>query len=183
MITLCLDTSYNHLVIALYQNDKLMDCYEEVCERNQSERIFPELIALFEKNNLKNEDINQIVISKGPGSYTGVRIAMTIAKIIGSLRKIPVYTISTLQLYKVNNASIMDAKGGKVFIGRSQDEILPLEEVLKIKKQYQWSGDVHLLDLNPVHFSISKQFIKKKSDWELVEDIDALVPQYLKEAI
>lgn len=108
---------------------------------------------------------------------------MTIVKIMGSLRKIPVYTISTLQLYKVNNASIMDAKGGKVFVGRDKDEILPLEEILKIKDQYQWSGDVHLLDLDSVEFSISNQFILKKAEWELVEDIDALVPQYLKEVI
>lgn len=183
MITLCLDTSYKHLVIAIYRDENLLAAYENICERNQSERIFPEMIELFNQNNLKNTDIDQIVIAKGPGSYTGVRIAMTIAKIIGSLRKIPVYTISTLQLYKVYSASIIDAKGGKVFIGREKDELVSIEEVLKFKDQYLWSGDVHLIGKEEVHFSIVSQFMEKRSEWELVEDIDALVPQYLKEVI
>lgn len=184
MITLCLDTSYKHLVIVLMQDQTIIDHYEAVCERNQSERIFPELLALLAKNHINQNDIKNIVITTGPGSYTGVRIAMTIAKVFGSLKKINVYTISTLQLYKAFDMSVIDAKGGKVFVGyENQDQLLTIEDAKQLAKNKVVSMDAQLLDQQPATFSIATQFLKTKANWQLVTDIDALVPVYLKEAI
>lgn len=183
MITLCMDTSYKDLVIALYKDEILIDVYEEKSERQQSEKVFPVLQGLFEKNNLTVDDISQIVISDGPGSYTGVRIAMTIAKLMASLKKIDLYTISTLQLYKVYDISIIDAKGGKVFVGADEDYLLPIEEARQIAQNKKVTQDAYLVDEQPEMFSIAEAFLLKKALWKKVDDVDALVPRYLKEAI
>lgn len=183
MITLCIDTSYKHLVIALYKEDTLLDAYEQLCERNQSEMVFPIIDEIFRKNNLTPNDIKSVVITKGPGSYTGVRIAMTIAKILCSLNKLPLYTISTLELYKVKDFSIIDAKGKKVFVGGDHEQLMTIEEAKKLPLEWIGSGDTHLIDREGIAFSIAQQFINKKYLWEKVEDVDALVPTYLKEAI
>lgn len=183
MITLCIDTAYKALVIALYQDETLIDYYEENAERKQSEQVFPTLQMLFEKNNLTVDDIKEIVISDGPGSYTGVRIAMTIAKIMASLKPITLYTISTLQLYKVFDVSVIDAKGGKVFLGADKDYFLPIAEAQAYVQNKKVTIDAHLFDLAAQPFSIAKAFMLKKAEWKKVEDVDALVPRYLKEAI
>lgn len=183
MITLCLDTSYRHLAIALLKENTIIDCYEEICERKQSEHIFPILINLLQKNQISPENIDEMVITKGPGSYTGIRIAMTIAKIFGSLQNKKIYTVSTLQLYKAYDVSIIDAKGGKLFVGHENDECLLIEDVKKLCKGKKVTGDTAIIDYPEVMFSICDQFLNKKSEWKLVEDIDALVPNYLKEAV
>ena len=99
MITLCMDTSHIYLVLALIRDDQVIARVQEECWKKQSEEIFPQLIGMMKKVQLEPEDIDQIVISEGPGSYTGVRIAMTVAKVISALRRLPLYTVGTLQLY------------------------------------------------------------------------------------
>ncbi|MCK7483377.1 MAG: hypothetical protein M0C28_44820 [Candidatus Moduliflexus flocculans] len=42
--------------------------------------------------------LQSIILTEGPGSYTGVRIAMTVAKVLASVASIQAYTTTTLQL-------------------------------------------------------------------------------------
>ena len=50
-----------------------------------------EIYNIMKRNNIKKEDIDSIVVGIGPGSYTGVRIALTIAKTMGYVLKAKVY--------------------------------------------------------------------------------------------
>ena len=79
MKTLCMDTAHRYLVIGLYENDCLINAVSRPSWKRQSETIFPELIRLMDEAGWVSEDIDEIVITDGPGSYTGVRIAMSIA--------------------------------------------------------------------------------------------------------
>ena len=117
MITLCMDTSHIYLVLALIRDDQVIARVQEECWKKQSEEIFPQLIGMMKKVQLEPEDIDQIVISEGPGSYTGVRIAMTVAKVVSALRKLPLYTIGTLQLYagREDCRVLMDARGKRAY--------------------------------------------------------------------
>ena len=74
MITLCMDTSHIYLSLALIRDDEIIGEVQEECWKHQSEEIFPKLEEMLSKLSLKSDDIDQIVITKGPGSYTGVRI-------------------------------------------------------------------------------------------------------------
>lgn len=183
MLSLCLDTSYKHLVIAIYKDDNLIDNVEIESARKQSELLFPELENLLKKNNLTINNIDNIVVTKGPGSYTGVRIAMTFAKVIAAIKNINVYTISTLELYQIADVVLLDAKSDKVFIKEKEEKIISVSEAILFCNNKTVCGDTHLINRESEKIVITQQFIHKKHLWHKEENIDAIVPHYLKEAI
>ena len=99
MISLCMDSAYKNLIIGIYKDDKLLAGVAREAFKRQSETIFVELNALLAKTGLDYKDIDRVVITDGPGSYTGIRIAMTIAKVLCSQMHKELYCISTMQLY------------------------------------------------------------------------------------
>ena len=118
MITLCMDTSTQYLVIALIRDDQIVAKFQEKCWKKQSEELFPRLMDLMKEAGLEPEDIGQVVVSEGPGSYTGVRIAMTVAKVFCAMRNLPIATVGTLQLFagmEPRARVVLDARGGRVY--------------------------------------------------------------------
>ena len=95
----CMDTSHRHLVIALIEDQTVVAGCAIPSWKKQSETIFPKWIELMDQAGWQASQIGALVVSVGPGSYTGVRIAMTIAKVFATTRNVPLYTLSTLQLY------------------------------------------------------------------------------------
>ncbi len=183
MLSLCLDTSYKHLVIAIYKADSLIDNVEIESERKQSEMLFPEIEAIFKKNHLTINNINNIVVTKGPGSYTGVRIAMTFAKVMAAIRNINIYTISTLELYQIADVVLLDAKSDKVFIKEKEEKIISVSEAKQFCSNKTVCGDTYLINRDSEKIIIAHEFINKKHLWHKEENVDAIVPHYLKEAI
>ena len=64
-------------------------------------------------------DFDEMVITIGPGSYTGVRVALTIAKTLNATMNIKVKTVSSLKaMAGMKKAiSILDARSHKLFLG------------------------------------------------------------------
>ena len=120
MISLCMDTSYKKLVLVLIKDGQMIDFVEEDCFKKQSEVITQRLDDMLKKHDIRPLDVDEICVTKGPGSYTGVRIAMTIAKIMGAMAKIPVYTLSSLQLASGGLKQclvLMDARSKRAYYG------------------------------------------------------------------
>lgn len=190
MLTLCIDTAYKYLTCALIEDDKIICSYSAECFKRQSEEVFVVMNELLDKSNRKLLDIDSFCITKGPGSYTGVRIAMTIAKVIASLKKLDLYTISTLRLYAGLNSrtmTVMDARANRAYVGiYDKDDIILDDRVLEIDKidkdDYFVVGDGALIGAEDYMPNISECFLKTKSVWHKEEDIDHLVPSYLKES-
>jgi tRNA threonylcarbamoyladenosine biosynthesis protein TsaB len=61
-----------------------------------AEYLMPEISRLLEENNLKPEDLDLIAVSRGPGSFTGLRIGMATAKGIAAGSNVPMISIPTL---------------------------------------------------------------------------------------
>lgn len=189
MITLCMDTSHVFLVLALIKDDQLIASVQEECWKKQSEQIFPKLIALCETAGVEPDDISQAVISKGPGSYTGVRIAMTVAKVFCAMKKIPLYTIGTLQLYAGNETCrvLTDARGKRAYTniyeeGRALEEDSVLENDA-IKEAYHGEkiiGDGHLIGCEDCWPDIAENFLKTEALWQKADNVHLVVPEYLK---
>ena len=74
MKTLCLDSAHKYLVIGLYENDRMICGTANLSWKRQSETIFPELMRLMKEAGWDSDDVNEVVITDGPGSYTGERI-------------------------------------------------------------------------------------------------------------
>jgi len=187
---LCMDTCYKDLSLTLIDNNSIVDSYNSECFKKQSEMIMVELDNLMKKNNLKLQNLDGICISYGPGSYTGVRIAMTVAKVIASQLKIKLYVISTLRLYAnnaKNTAVIMDARAKRCYFGIYDVDKIILEDTIITNEEisnyqdYNFVGDLHLIDLEDHFYNVSECFLNTKDYWIEVENIDAVKPRYLKE--
>ena len=187
MITLCMDTSHTWLVIGLIKDDQVIGKVQEKCWKKQSEELFPRLTALMNDCRLQPEDIDQIVISKGPGSYTGVRIAMTVAKVFCAMADKPIYTVSTLLLYagKKNCRVVTDARGKRVytclfFDGKALEEERAVEiENLEIG-DVNIVGDGALVGRQDEWPDIVDNFLELKDEWEKHDNVHLVVPEYLK---
>ena len=192
MISLCMDSAYKQLVLGLYEDDALLAGISLEAFKKQSETIFVELNKLLEQTKLDYKDIDRIVITKGPGSYTGIRIAMTIAKVLCSQMHKELYTISTMQLYAGLEPSanvILDARSHRAYVAHLEKgkiiggtQILDLEEVKKFLEAHPGKvfGDALLSETETSDFL--KNFIDLKAEYQKVENIHALVPDYLKES-
>ncbi len=190
MLTLCIDTSYKYLTCALIEDNELLAYVSELCFKKQSEELFNKLKQIFKEANINQQEIDSICISKGPGSYTGVRIAMTLAKTIGEVLPCDVYTISTLKLYASNNPNtmvIMNARADRAYVGiYNQSETIVDDYISNVneidKSTYNVVGDGSLIGACDYYPNIAEAFLKTKEYWEKVDDIAYLVPKYLKES-
>lgn len=191
MYALGMDTSHQFLVIALLKDGSVIDSLQLACFKHQSEYLVPEVQKILERNSLEVKDIEDWIVTRGPGSYTGVRIAMTMAKVVGSLEKKNIYTLSTLQLYagKRDCYVIMDARAKRAYIGRYRDgealmtdTVYPLTQVAEImeKGDVEFMGDLHLFGKEDDYGDIAANFGLLRDRWEKVENPDLLVPSYLK---
>lgn len=190
MLTLCLDTSHKYLVIGLIKDDVIISNFMQESWKRQSETILPEIDKALKTLRLSPKDINQIVITAGPGSFTGVRIAMTIAKLLGSLTDIEIFTISTLRLYAGdrNALVILDARGKRAYCGRynnhiGDEMILKLDDIHEqISDDTLIIGDGKLIGYEDNYPDIVSNFLVCKSYWTKVDNVDLLKPVYFKEA-
>lgn len=190
MITLCIDTAYKYLTCILIKDDEIISRYSKECFKRQSEEVFVALEEIFNEARIERKDIDAICISEGPGSYTGVRIAMSIAKTISELLNIDLYTISTLRLYASNRENtmvLMDARASRAYVGIYDKEdiilddcALPLTEI--DPKEYDVVGDGELIGKTNVDVDIPQAFLKTRHLWKKVDKIAYLVPKYLKES-
>lgn len=193
MISLFIDTSTSISTLALLKGNILLKKSIIKSNNDLSNNIFSYINDLFNDVSLKSNDIAKIYISIGPGSFTGVRIGVTIAKVIASIRHIPVIPISTLEIFAstVDNEFIVpliDARRGYVFAGiynNNLDAILDDQyiNIDELKKKCDSncifiSNDKIFNDIIDVDINIEK-IVGKHSNDESV-DIDLLIPRYLK---
>lgn len=120
MKTLIMDSATNRLYTALLEDEKII--YESYVEgkNDHAKAILVEVDKACKKANIELLELNQIIVGVGPGSYTGVRMAVTVGKMIATLdSQIKLYRISTLLLMasasKKRVLSCVDARRGNVF--------------------------------------------------------------------
>ena len=97
MISLLLDTHNDKLTIIIYKDDKVLDMISKNDTKNHSEIFMPLLISLLEKNKMSVHDINEIIAIVGPGSFTGIRLGVTVAKTLAYTLNIPIKSLTSLE--------------------------------------------------------------------------------------
>ena len=94
---LVIDTSFLFINIYIVKKDKVLKKCNLKVEKDMSNKILPLLRRILLDQNMTINDINTIFITIGPGSFTGVRIGLTLTKIISWGLNIPLIPISTLE--------------------------------------------------------------------------------------
>lgn len=193
MKTLCMDSSHKNLVLVLLEDGEVKASCSQVCWKKQSETVFPELIKLMEQAQWDSDDIEEVVISEGPGSYTGVRIAMAIAKVLCTTKKLPLYCISTLQLYAGLHEQafvMLDARSQRAYCAlldkgsfKREEAILTLAEIKSLVDQNKWTlyGDCELIEKESATVDFVLNFKELRRFARKVDNIHTLTPRYLKE--
>lgn len=123
MKILSIDTSSKICSVAILENTTLI---KEISINNgytHSEILMPTIKQILEETNLKLTDINLLVVDKGPGSFTGIRIGIATVKGFTDSLNIPTIGISSLETLAYNQkenkviCSLIDAKNGHVYSG------------------------------------------------------------------
>ena len=107
MNILFIDTHSNILTLSLYINGTYFTEQLE-SQKSHSEIAIPTLEKLLEKSKSKLDNINEIYVVNGPGSFTGVRIGVTIAKTLAYSLNIPIKQISSLEAYGISDCNEFD---------------------------------------------------------------------------
>ncbi|SET77247.1 tRNA threonylcarbamoyladenosine biosynthesis protein TsaB [Oceanobacillus limi] len=124
MYILAIDTSNQVLGVAIMKNDELVGEVITNVAKNHSVRLMPAIDRLMNEVNMTPDQIEKIVVAKGPGSYTGVRIGLTTAKTLAWTLNIPIVGVSSLEVLAYQGrffesyiCPFFDARRGLVFTG------------------------------------------------------------------
>ena len=199
MITLFLDTSTTKFIVGIYKN---FDClFLDVDNNNNdlSSKVLPTIDNALKKCDLLLDDIDKIIVVNGPGSFTGIRVGVTIAKTLAWTKNIDILTISSLELLATTKSSkeyvvpLIDARRDYFYAGVylngkniiNDQYILRSELLEKIKKitdienVYFVSYDnIDNLDIHSPELVIEK-IIKKYSNKKSLNP-HSVNPNYLK---
>lgn len=112
---LAMDTSTGTLTAALMEGTRLLNKVQIQSERNHSIHIAPAINGLLEANGWKPSDLDGVASGIGPGSYTGVRIGVTMAKTMAWIGKLTLIGVSSLEALALGGLR-ESGEGGKVWI-------------------------------------------------------------------
>lgn len=93
---LALDTATANMTIAIMKGLDVVAMDDSTVERNHSVRLIPEMETLLAAAGIRMRDIRAIAVGRGPGSYTGVRIGVTVAKTLAWSLKLPLVGVSSI---------------------------------------------------------------------------------------
>jgi tRNA threonylcarbamoyladenosine biosynthesis protein TsaB len=180
------------------ENGKLLSEIKEDFGQSLSEVALPKIASMFENTNLEAKDINKIIVVDGPGSFTGIRIGITIAKVYAWSLNIPITTITSLEAMSLSSEEekihvpMINARRGYVYTAiydKDYNELLKpqhikleeLQEKLETMDEYEYisndkfDGINNIKEYNPNLEKVVNYFKDKDS-----VNPHAVNPEYLK---
>lgn len=132
---LVIDTATKAIYLGLFDNEQLVGSRYQPGQNDHSVTLMPLLSELLMECGLTLPELDELYIGIGPGSYTGVRIGVSVGKMIGYLNPIPVYTFSSLLLLATAVADehvvpFVDARRGNAFMAYYRQQNGIFTEVL-----------------------------------------------------
>lgn len=180
MNTLWIDVATDMQIVMLsFENEKEI-IKTRLGQKDHSAYMIPLIDEALKEANINLKKIDRIIVGVGPGSYTGIRVAVMTAKMLAYTNDIPLYEISSLYLltsgYENLKTPMIDARNQNYFSGVYENEKIILEEAL-----YPYET----LEKYNNHIIINNQTIKiniKEAEKRIkfIEDPHTLVPNYLR---
>ncbi len=122
---LFIDSATTNLVVAIINDGKIAYIYNNNDNHDTSSKMMPVLAEAFENVGLKPQDIDKIFAVTGPGSFTGIRVGLTVAKTMAYTLNIPIVPISSLEVMASGNGgtALINARRGYVFAGTYDNDL------------------------------------------------------------
>ena len=185
MNILALCSALNNSYLALEKNNNIISKIIKSDENYHSLYLVKEIKKLLEDDNLKISELDFVAVNVGPGSFTGIRVALTISKIISGEMNIPLVPLDCANiLLEAYNADLFmaDARRDMYFLGtKNKTELIykdKLPEILSNRKEAKIVCDKRLLpllnnaicyedseiDLGKVMIKLAKEKYEKEED-------------------
>ncbi len=175
MKILYIDTSTDYLYTGIVSDNVLLAEIKQRFSHDLSKYALYEISEMLRKANINPTEVDKIIVVNGPGSFTGIRVGMTIAKIYAYTLKKKIISISSLDAMQISTSSnnlivpVIDARRGFVYAGIYQDN----NELLK--KQYIKFEDL-LDNLN----NYQKEYTIVSNDNLKIDNVVSYNPDILK---
>ena len=177
MYSLLVDTHDSKVCFVLYKDGTVKDKIITETRMKHSETAMPSFSELIHRNNLKPQDISELLVVIGPGSFTGVRIGVVISKTLAYVLNIPIKCLTSIDLSVFSSESYMpgdyyiEEKNG-YFVGNydskrklvgdikyySKNDYTPdkavLNENINFDNVYKYSKDIKCINphlVNPLY--------------------------------
>src|SRR6056297_2531125 len=138
MIVLGIESATETASCAVLSEEKLLGEYSQNIGKTHSENLMTLIDNLIIDTEINLRDISGIAITKGPGSYTGLRIGIAIAKSMSQSLNLPILSISTLESLAYNLPyteniinPILDARSNRIYTALyewSNDKMIEIKE-------------------------------------------------------
>ena len=156
MKVLAFDTSNMTMAVGLMEDQKVLATIQTMTNRTHSKTLMPAIQNLMTQVGWVPTDIDRVVVAKGPGSYTGLRIAVTTAKTLADTLSCELVGISSLKVLAAN------------CIGR-KEWIVPLFDARRqnvYTVAYKWQEGELITALSDQHLSLSE--LKERLDGQAI---------------
>ena len=173
---LYIDTSSSYLYTAIVENNEVLSEIKEEYGQSLSEVALPRIASMFEDTKLEPKDIDKIIVVNGPGSFTGIRIGLTIAKVYAWGLNIPITTIYSLEAMAISSnkntyhVPMINARRGYVFSAIYDENY---NEILKPQH-------IPLTELQDKLKDIDNYEIISNDEFDEIENINSYSPDFLK---
>lgn len=191
MNVLAIDTATEACSVALLSNGET-DVIFELCPQQQSQQILPMVDTILKRNDMTINDVSLLAYGRGPGSFTGVRIAASTIQGLALGADLPVAQISTMAMMAQENAEcyqrehtlvMIDARMAEVYCAEytlenglvtcvDQENVLHPDEVIN-----RYQASMNSLNYAGTGFdAYSSQFVEHVGQCPGFEQIDVLYP-------
>lgn len=191
---LFMDSSTNYLYLALY-DEREIATHIRSGKNDHSETLTDTLEKFLKEHGVSVDNIDEIFVGRGPGSYTGVRISGTVAKVLALIKQKKLYSFSTLDLLLVSKIN-MDGIYMPRIVAKKNHSYFKLAKIYNKQITFD-KEDSFLIDDELVEYSdylnieatdevlLSKGLTNTIIDLKLYqeEDIFTYVPNYLRSEI
>ena len=123
MISLFIDTCDTKYIVSIIKDNETLFFFKSENSKDLSTKLLKKIDEAFHSINLSIQDVDKIFVTNGPGSFTGIRVGVTVAKTLAYSLNKDIYTISRLECMastKCNTDIIVpyiDARRDYVFAG------------------------------------------------------------------
>jgi tRNA threonylcarbamoyladenosine biosynthesis protein TsaB len=117
---LFIDTTEAEIILALFEDDKLIDQIRKKAQQRQAELLLIILDKFLKKNKINLKQIKGILIVKGPGFFTGTRIGVSTANALSFALDVPILGVKK---EKLSLHQIIKKYGQKI---KNKKPVLPI---------------------------------------------------------
>ncbi|MEW9702099.1 tRNA (adenosine(37)-N6)-threonylcarbamoyltransferase complex dimerization subunit type 1 TsaB [Paenibacillus sp. SI8] len=139
---LAIDTSTSSMTVAVLDDGKMIGELNSFAEKNHSIGLLPDIQKLLASLDLKPKDLNAVAVGQGPGSYTGVRIGVSVAKTLAWSLGLALIGVSSLEAMALGgNSKDTLESGGDISAARWIVPLMDARRTQAFTGAYEAKGD------------------------------------------